>query len=139
MAPRLLDNALLLIKLRNQCNHKTIVVVYIDRNVACKQLHLHNHSTAFVSDNTKYPLIMITDEDGNHRTGDKNRTEFGGGLAAIKTNKRNRTICQSMTFSQNARSVCEAKFQTYIKYDTIPRELREQVIHILAGYLGGTR
>ena len=31
---------------------KTIVVVYTDRSVACKQLHLHDHSAALVSDNT---------------------------------------------------------------------------------------
>ena len=61
MAPLLLDNALLLIEPRNQCNHKTIVVVYIDRSVACKQLHLYNHSAALVSDNTKSCLITATE------------------------------------------------------------------------------
>ena len=60
MAPLLLDNALLLIEPRNQYNHTTIVVVYIDRSVACKQLHLYNHSAALVSDNTKYPPIIVT-------------------------------------------------------------------------------
>ena len=62
MAPLLLNNALLLIKPRNQCNHTTIVVVYIDRSVACKQLHPYSHSAALVSDNTKYPPIIVTEE-----------------------------------------------------------------------------
>ena len=62
MAPFLLDNALLLIKPRNQCNHTTIVVVYIDRSVACKQLHLHNHSAALVSANPNYAPIIVTEE-----------------------------------------------------------------------------
>ena len=61
MAPFLLDSALLLIKPRNQCNHKTIVVVYIDRSVAYKQLHLYNHSAALVSYNTKYPPIIVAE------------------------------------------------------------------------------
>ena len=62
MAPSLLDNALLLIKPRNQCNHKTIVVVYINGSVACKQLHLHDHSAALLSDNTNYAPIMVTED-----------------------------------------------------------------------------
>ncbi len=62
MAPLLLDNALLLIKPRNQCNHKTIVVVYTDRSVACKQLQLHNHTAALVSSNPNYAPIIVTEE-----------------------------------------------------------------------------
>ena len=62
MAPLLLDNALLLIKPRNQCNHTTIVVVYTDRSVACKQLHLHNHTAALVSANPNYAPIIVTEE-----------------------------------------------------------------------------
>ena len=62
MAPPLLDNALLLIKPRNQCNHTTIVVVYIDRSVACKQLHLCNHSAALVSANPNYAPIILSEE-----------------------------------------------------------------------------
>ncbi len=62
MAPFLLDNALLLIKPRNQCNHTTIVVVYTDRSVACKQLHLCNHTATLVSSNPNYAPIIVTEE-----------------------------------------------------------------------------
>ena len=62
MAPLLLNNALLLIKPRNQCNHTTIVVVYINGSVACKQLHLHDHTAALVSANPNYAPIIVTEE-----------------------------------------------------------------------------
>ena len=61
MAPLLLDNALLLIEPRNQYNHTTIVVVYIDRSVAYKQLQLHNHTALLVSANPNYAPIIITE------------------------------------------------------------------------------
>ena len=41
---------------------KTIVVVYIDRSVACKQLHLHDHTVALVSANPNYAPIIVTEE-----------------------------------------------------------------------------
>ncbi len=62
MGPLLLNNVPLLIKLRNQCNHKTIVVVYTDRSVAYKQLHLHGHTAALVSVNPNYAPIMVAEE-----------------------------------------------------------------------------
>ena len=62
MAPLLLDNALLLIEPRNQRNHTTIVGVYIDRSVACKQRHLHNHTVALVPANPNYAPIAVTEE-----------------------------------------------------------------------------
>ena len=62
MAPLLLDNALLLIGPRNQCNYTTIVGVYIDRSVACKQRHLHNHTVELVPANPNYAPIVVTED-----------------------------------------------------------------------------
>ena len=64
MAPLILDSDsdLLLIEPGDQWKHKTIVAIYIDRQVACKQLHLHNHTVALVSANPNYAPIMFTEE-----------------------------------------------------------------------------
>ena len=51
-----------LIEPGHQWNDKTVVVAYIDGEVACMQLYLYNHSAALVSDKTKYPPIIVTDE-----------------------------------------------------------------------------
>ena len=62
MAPLILDGDLLLIEPGPQWKHKTIVAIYMDRSVACKQLHLYDHSTALVSANPNYAPIMLTEE-----------------------------------------------------------------------------
>ena len=62
MAPLILDGDLLLMEPGTQWNHKTIVAVYMDRQVACKQLHLYDHSTALVSANPNYAPIIVTEE-----------------------------------------------------------------------------
>ena len=62
MAPLLLNNVLFLIKLRNQCNHTTIVVVYIDRHVVCKQFYLYDDTSALVSANPNYAPIILSEE-----------------------------------------------------------------------------
>ena len=62
MAPLLLDGDQLLIEPGPQWNHKTIVAVYMDRSVACKQLHLHDNTSALVSANPNYAPIMLTEE-----------------------------------------------------------------------------
>ena len=62
MAPLILDGDQLLIEPGTQWNHKTIIAVYMDRSVACKQLHLHNHTAALVSANPNYAPIMLTED-----------------------------------------------------------------------------
>ena len=62
MAPLILDSDLLLIEPGDQWKHKTIVAVYIDRQVACKQLHLHDNTSALVSANPNYAPIIVTEE-----------------------------------------------------------------------------
>ena len=62
MTPLILDNDLLLIEPGPQWKHKTIVAVYMDRRVACKQLHLHDNTSALVSANPNYPPIIVTEE-----------------------------------------------------------------------------
>ena len=54
MAPLILDGDLLLIEPGPQWKHKTIVAIYMDRHVACKQLHLHDNTSALVSANPNY-------------------------------------------------------------------------------------
>ena len=51
-----------LIELDPQWSHKTIVAIYMDRQVACKQLYLHDHTVALVSANPKYAPIILTEE-----------------------------------------------------------------------------
>ena len=62
MAPLILDSDLLLIEPGPQWNHKTIVAIYMDRHVACKQLHLHDNTSALVSANPNYAPIMLTED-----------------------------------------------------------------------------
>ena len=62
MAPLILDGDLLLIEPGPQWKHKTIVAVYMDRQVACKQLHLHDNTSALVSANPNYAPIIVTEE-----------------------------------------------------------------------------
>ena len=62
MAPLLLDGDLLLIEPGPQWKHKTIVAIYIDRHVTCKQLHLHDNTSALVSANPNYAPIIVTEE-----------------------------------------------------------------------------
>ena len=62
MVPLILDSDLLLIEPGDQWNHKTIVAVYMDRQVTCKQLYLYNHTAALVSANPNYALIKVTEE-----------------------------------------------------------------------------
>ena len=62
MEPLILDSDLLLIEPGDQWNHKTIIAVYMDRHVICKQLHLLNHSTALISANPNYAPITVTKE-----------------------------------------------------------------------------
>ena len=62
MAPLILDGDLLLIEPGPQWNHKTVVAVYMDRHVACKQLHLNNHSVALISANPNYAPLMFTED-----------------------------------------------------------------------------
>ena len=62
MAPLILDGDLLLIEPGPQWKHKTIVAVYMDRSVACKQLHLHDNTSALVSANPNYAPIIVTEE-----------------------------------------------------------------------------
>ena len=62
MAPLILDGDQLLIEPGPQWKHKTIVAVYMDRHVACKQLHLHDNTSALVSANPNYAPIIVTEE-----------------------------------------------------------------------------
>ena len=62
MAPLILDGALLFIEPGPQWKHKTIVAIYMDRHVTCRQLHLHNHTAALVSANPNYAPIIVTEE-----------------------------------------------------------------------------
>lgn len=62
MEPLILDSDLLLIEPGNQWNHRTIVAVYMDRYVTCKQLHLHDQHATLVSANPNYAPIIVTDE-----------------------------------------------------------------------------
>ena len=62
MAPLILDGDLLLIEPGPQWNHKTVVAVYIDGQVACKQLYLYNHTSALISVNPNYAPIIVTEE-----------------------------------------------------------------------------
>ena len=62
METLIIEDDLLLIEPGPQWNNKTVVAVYIDGEVTCKRLHLYDHSAALVSDNTKYPPIIVTEE-----------------------------------------------------------------------------
>ena len=62
MAPLILDGDLLLIEPGPQWNHKTIIAVYMDRHVTCKQLHLHNYTATLVSANPNYAPIIVTED-----------------------------------------------------------------------------
>ena len=62
METLIIDGDLLLIEPGPQWNNKTVVAVFIDGQVTCKRLHLYDHSAALVSDNTKYPPIIVTEE-----------------------------------------------------------------------------
>ena len=62
MAPLILDGDLLLIGPGNRWNHKTVVAVYMDRQMTCKQLYLYNHTAVLVSANPNYVPIIITEE-----------------------------------------------------------------------------
>lgn len=62
MEPLIFDGDLLLIQPGPQWNNKTIVVAYIDGQVTCKRLQLYDHSAALISDNSRYPPIMVTEE-----------------------------------------------------------------------------
>ncbi len=62
MAPLILDGDLLLIEPGPQWKHKTIVAIYMDRHVTCKQLHLHDNTSALVSANPNYAPIIVTEE-----------------------------------------------------------------------------
>ena len=62
MKPFILNNDLLLIEPGDQWNHKTIVAVYMDRHVTCKQLHLHDQGAALVSANPNYAPIILTED-----------------------------------------------------------------------------
>ena len=91
MAPLILDGDLLLIEPGPQWKHKTIVAIYMDRQVACKQLHLHDNTSALVSANPNYAPIMLTEEMIILGRVIKNRTELSGRLVTRKFHKpRNR-------------------------------------------------
>ena len=62
MAPLILDGDLLLIEPGPQWKHKTIVAIYMDRHVTCKQLYLYDHTSALVSANPNYAPISATEE-----------------------------------------------------------------------------
>lgn len=62
METLIIDGDLLLIEPGPQWNNTTVVAVFIDGQVTCKRLHLYDHSAALVSDNTKYPPIIVTEE-----------------------------------------------------------------------------
>ena len=62
MAPLILDGDQLLIEPGPQWKHKTIVAIYIDRHVTCKQLHFYDHTSALVSANPNYAPIIVTEE-----------------------------------------------------------------------------
>lgn len=62
MEPLIFDGDLLLIQPGPQWNNKTVVVAYIDGQVTCKRLQLYDHSAALISDNSRYPPIMVTEE-----------------------------------------------------------------------------
>ena len=62
MAPLILDGDQLLIEPGPQWKHKTIVAIYMDRHVTCKQLHLHDNTSALVSANPNYAPIIVTEE-----------------------------------------------------------------------------
>ena len=62
MAPLILDGDLLLIEPGPQWKHKTIVAIYMDRHVTCKQLHLPDNTSALVSANPNYAPIIVTEE-----------------------------------------------------------------------------
>ena len=62
MAPLILDGDLLLIEPGPQWKHKTIVAIYMDRHVTCKQLHLHDNTATLVSANPNYAPISATEE-----------------------------------------------------------------------------
>ena len=62
MKPLILDGDQLLVEPGPQWNHKIIVAVYMDRQVACKQLHLSNRTAALVSANPNYAPIIVTEE-----------------------------------------------------------------------------
>ena len=62
METLIIEDDLLLIEPGPQWNNKTVVAVYIDGELTCKRLHLYDHSAALVSDNTKYPPIIVTEE-----------------------------------------------------------------------------
>ena len=62
MAPVILDGDQLLIEPGPQWKHKTIVAIYMDRHVTCKQLHLHDNTSALVSANPNYAPIIVTEE-----------------------------------------------------------------------------
>ena len=84
MAPLILDGDLLLIEPGPQWNHKTVVAVYMGRQVACKQLYLYDQSAALVSANPNYAPIIITEEMVILGSSDKDRTEHGRWLAAVR-------------------------------------------------------
>ena len=62
MAPLILDGDLLLIEPGPQWKHKTIVAIYMDRHVTCKQLYLHDNTSALVSANPNYAPIIVTED-----------------------------------------------------------------------------
>ena len=62
METMIIEGDLLLVEPGNHWNNNTVVAVYIDGQVTCKRLQLYNHSAALVSDNRKYPPLIITDE-----------------------------------------------------------------------------
>ena len=62
MAPLILDSDLLFIEPGAEWNNKTIVEVYMDRHIACKQFYLRNHTAALVSANPNYASIILTEE-----------------------------------------------------------------------------
>ena len=61
-APLILGGDQLLIEPGPQWKHKTIVAIYMDRHVTCKQLHLHDNTSALVSVNPNYAPIILTEE-----------------------------------------------------------------------------
>ena len=83
MAALLLDGDQLLIEPGPQWNHKTIVAVYMDRSVACKQLHLHDNTSASRLSQPKLRPNHAHRGDDHPRAGDKNRTELSGGLVLV--------------------------------------------------------
>ena len=62
MTPLILDGDQLLIEPGTQWKHKTIVAIYMDRHVTCKQLHLYDNTSALVSANPNYAPISATEE-----------------------------------------------------------------------------